>query len=82
MPGETVAIEGNLPVALGAGLDLYLAWNISVATGDAAQGAMALAIDNVRFEGSLPEVPETRHRIYVDNQTTWDAIGLYAWGDA
>ncbi|MBD5338386.1 MAG: DUF4886 domain-containing protein [Bacteroides sp.] len=82
VPGETVAVEGNLPVALGAGLDLYLAWNISVATGDAAQGAMALAIDNVRFEGSLPEVPETRHRIYVDNQTTWDAIGLYAWGDA
>lgn len=82
VPGETVAVEGVLPVSLGAGLDIYLAWNISVASGDAAQGAMALAIDNVSFTASLPEVPDTNHRIYVDNQTTWDAIGLYAWGDS
>lgn len=82
VPGETIPVSGILPVSLGAGLDIYLAWNISVATGDAAQGAMALAIDNVRFEGTLPEVPVTKHRIYVDNRTTWDAIGLYAWGDA
>lgn len=82
VPGETYPMEAVLPVSLGAGLDLYLAWNISVASGDAAQGAPALAIDNVRFEGSLPEVPETLYRIYVDNATTWDAIGLYAWGDS
>lgn len=82
VPGETIPVEGTLPIGLGAGLDIYLAWNISVASGDAANGAMALAIDNVKLEGSLPEVPDTRHRIYVDNQTSWDAIGLYAWGDS
>ncbi|MDE6287590.1 MAG: DUF4886 domain-containing protein [Muribaculaceae bacterium] len=82
VPGETVTVSGTLPIALGAGLDIYLAWNISVATGDAAQGAMALAIDNVKFDCELPEVPDTNHRIYVENNTTWDAIGLYAWGDS
>lgn len=82
VPGEVVPVEGTLPVELGAGLDLYLAWNISVASGDAAQGAQALGIDNVRFTGSLPEVPETLYNIYVYNKTTWDAIGLYAWGDS
>lgn len=81
-PGEVVEVTGTLPVSLGAGMDIYLAWNISVASGDAAQGAMALAIDNVRLEGHLPEVPETIYKIYVDNGTTWDALGLYAWGDA
>lgn len=81
VPGEVIPVEGVLPVGLGGGMDLYLAWNISVASGDAAQGAMALGIDNVKFEGQLPEVPQTDHRIYVDNRTSWDAIGLYAWGD-
>ena len=81
VPGETIAVNGTLPVALPAGIDLYLAWNISVASGSAAQGAMALAIDNVSFEAKLPEVPVTKYRIYVDNRTTWDSIGVYAWGD-
>lgn len=79
VPGETVAVEGILPISVGAGLDIYLAWNISVASGDAANGAMALAIDNVTIEGTLPEVPETIHRIYVDNRTSWDALGVYAY---
>lgn len=82
VPGEIFPVSGVLPVDLGSGLDLYLAWNISVASGDAAQGAMALGIDNVSFKGQLPEVPTTDHRIYVDNQTTWNALGLYAWGDS
>lgn len=81
VPGETVAVEGTLPISVGAGLDIYLAWNISVASGDAANGAMALGIDNVTFEGELPEVPETIHRIYVDNQTSWDALGVYAYNN-
>lgn len=81
VPGETVAVEGTLPISVGAGLDIYLAWNISVASGDAANGAMALGIDNVIFEGELPEVPETIHRIYVDNQTSWDALGVYAYNN-
>ncbi len=82
VPGETVTVAGTLPISLGAGLDIYLAWNISVASGDAAQGAMALAIDNVTFDCELPEVPVTNHRIYVENNTSWDAVGLYAWGDS
>lgn len=82
VPGEVIPVEGVLPIEFGAGIDIFLAWNISVASGDAAQGAMALAIDNVRFEGELPVVPQTKHCIYVDNRTTWDALGLYAWGDS
>lgn len=82
VPGETHTVSATLPFELGAGMDVYLAWNISVASGDAAQGAMALAIDNVSLAGQLPEIPETSHRIYVDNRTSWDAIGLYAWGDS
>lgn len=82
VPGEVRQVKALLPVDLAPGVDVYLAWNISVATGDAAQGAMALAIDNVAVSASLPEVPVTKHRIYVDNRTTWDALGLYAYGDS
>ena len=82
VPGETRTVSATLPVNLGSGMDLFLAWNISVASGSDAQAAMALAIDNVSFVGSLPEIPETNHRIYVDNRTTWAATGLYAWGDS
>lgn len=82
VPGETIVVEGTLPVNFGPGLDLFLAWNISVASGDAAQGAMALAIDNIAFEAQRPPVPQTAHRIYVDDQTSWNALGLYAWGDS
>lgn len=82
VPGETVNVSAVLPFNIGAGLDLYLAWDISVASGSAAQGAMALAIDNVEIAGNLPEVPQTRHHIYVENKTSWDALGLYAWGDS
>ena len=39
-------------------------------------------IDPSTYTGDTPEPPvgET-HYIYVDNQTGWDAIALYAWGD-
>lgn len=82
VPGDVRKVEGALPIDLAPGVDVYLAWNISVASGDAAQGAMALAIDNVAVSASLPEVPVTKHRIYVDNRTTWTALGLYAYGDS
>ena len=80
-PGKTVNVEGTLPVKLERSCDLFLAWNISVASGDAAQGAMALGIDNVSLSGELPVIPEAKHYVYVDDKTEWDAIGLYAWGD-
>ncbi len=82
VPGETVHVSGTLPTVAQAGCDLYLAWNISVASGDAAQAAMALGIDNVSFAGSLPPVPTAQHYIYALDHTSWEALGLYAWGDS
>lgn len=81
VPGDVKTVEATLPVNFGGNMDLYLAWNISVASGTDASGAMALAIDNVRIEGVAPAVPEYKYHIYVDDQTTYPSLGLYAWGD-
>ena len=82
VPGETVPVSGVLGTNLSRGCDLYLAWNISVASGDAAQGAMALGIDDFSISGELPKIPDAQHYIFVNDQTGWDALGLYAWGDS
>ena len=82
VPGATVAVSHELGTDLARGCDLYLAWNISVASGTAAQGAMAIGIDDFQVSGSLPVIPESKHYVFVDDQTTWDAMGLYAWGDS
>ena len=82
VPGETVPVNAMLGTKLARGCDLYLAWNISVASGDAAQGAMALAIDDFTIKGELPKIPVSQHYIFVNDQTGWDALGLYAWGDS
>ncbi len=82
VPGETVAVSDVLDVPISRGCDLYLAWNITVASGDAAQAAMAIGIDDFSVSGELPTIPESKHYIYVDDQTGWDALGLYAWGDS
>jgi hypothetical protein len=82
VPGDVVPVSGVLPNKLSRGCDLYLAWNISVASGDAAQGAMALGIDDFAISGELPKIPESQHYIFVNDQTGWDALGLYAWGDS
>ena len=82
VPGEVVPVSGVLPTVISRGCDLYLAWNISVASGDAAQGAMALGIDDFAISGELPKIPASQHYIFVDDQTGWDALGLYAWGDS
>ncbi|MBQ9575576.1 MAG: hypothetical protein IJV11_01725 [Muribaculaceae bacterium] len=82
VPGETVAVSAVLPTVLSRGCDLYLAWNISVASGTAAQGAMALGIDDFTISGELPKIPASRHYVFVNDQTGWDALGLYAWGDS
>ncbi|MBR5725367.1 MAG: hypothetical protein IKX56_01385 [Muribaculaceae bacterium] len=82
VPGENVAVSGQLGTKISRGCDLYLAWNISVASGDAAQGAMALSIDDFRISGELPKIPESQHYIFVNDETGWDALGLYAWGDS
>ena len=82
VPGETVPVSAILPTKLARGCDLYLAWNISVASGDAAQGAMALSIDDFSISGELPKIPASQHYIFVNDKTGWDALGLYAWGDS
>lgn len=81
VPGEVITVSDMLDTVLGRGCDLYLAWNISVTSGTDAQAAMALAIDNFSISGSLPEIPEAKHYIYVEDNTGWDSLGLYAWGD-
>lgn len=47
VPDGTQSINGGLMRKLSAGDNLYLAWNYSVAMGTDAQGAQALALDNV-----------------------------------
>ena len=81
VPGEVVPVNAVLNTEISRGCDLYLAWNITVASGTAAQGAMALGIDDFCISGELPKIPESQHYIFVDDQTGWDALGLYAWGD-
>ena len=82
VPGETVPVSAVLPAKLSRGCDLYLAWNITVASGTAAQGAMALGIDDFAISGELPKIPASQHYIFVNDETGWDALGLYAWGDS
>ena len=47
-PGDSRSIEGALITSLESGKDFYLAWNLTVASGTAANGAQALAVDNVK----------------------------------
>lgn len=82
VPGETVAVSATLPTNIARGCDLYLAWNISVASGTAAASAMALAIDNFSIAGELPSIPAAKHYVYAEDKTGWNALGLYAWGDS
>jgi hypothetical protein len=70
-----------LNAKLQPGVDFYLAWNITVTSGDNAAGAMALAIDNFQLKGELPAIPTAKHYIYAIDETGYDALGLYAWGD-
>ena len=48
-PGVSISIKKDLDVTIASGKDLYLAWNLSVASGTAANGAQALALDNVEI---------------------------------
>lgn len=80
VPGEVIPVSAVLNAKMQPGVDFYLAWNITVASGDAANNAMALAIDNFKLTGELPAVPTAKHYIYVIDETGYDALGLYAWG--
>jgi hypothetical protein len=82
VPGETVSVAGMLPAKISRGCDLYLAWNIGVASGTTCNAAMALGIDDFSISGELPKIPAAAHYIFVNDRTGWDALGLYAWGDS
>jgi hypothetical protein len=82
VPGEVALVNAVLPAKLSRGCDLYLAWNISVASGTTCNAAMALGIDDFTITGELPKIPDSQHYIFVNDQTGWDALGLYAWGDS
>ena len=49
-PGDSKNVNANLNVGIKAGEELYLAWNLSVASGTAANAAQALSLDNVSIE--------------------------------
>ncbi|MDE5901648.1 MAG: hypothetical protein K2H21_00340, partial [Muribaculaceae bacterium] len=81
VPIETKSVSASLPVGLRPGCDLYLAWNISVSSGSECQGAPALAIDNVSLSAVAEEIPTYDWYIFVEDNTGYDALGLYAYGD-
>ena len=82
VPGQVVQVKDMLDTKIQHGCDFYLAWNISVASGTNCASAMALAIDNFKLEAQLPEIPTAKHYIYAIDETGYDALGLYAWGDS
>ena len=81
VPGDVRNVSAVLNATMQPGVDFYLAWNITVSSGDNAASAMALAIDNFQLTGELPAVPIAKHYIYAIDETGYDALGLYAWGD-
>lgn len=58
IPGTTVSVSHELPTSIAAGADLYLAWNISVATGTTCNAAQALAIDNVSLKATATAIED------------------------
>lgn len=82
VPGFTQHMEADFVYHFAAGTDLYLCWSISTSAGDNCASAPCLAIDNVNLEFVESATPEAAHYIYVNDQTGWPTLGLYAWGDS
>ena len=82
VPCQTVHVEGTVAHKFAAGTDLYFAWSSSVTSGDNCASAPALAIDNVSLEAVPASIPTAAHYLYVDDQTGWETISVYAYGDA
>ena len=81
VPIETKEVKGKLQQAMVSGAELFLAWNISVTSGTDCSGAPALAIDDVTLNANLEEIPVYDYYIYIANETDYEYVGLYAWGD-
>ena len=60
-------------VDVAAGSDLYLAWNISVASGSSPNKAMGLAIDNVVIDATFASQDQSCY-IYVEDVTKWSSL--------
>lgn len=82
VPAAVSHISGKLNYEFVAGTDLYLCWSISTSAGDNCASAPCLAIDNVSIQCNVPSMPVSAHYIYVDDQTGYETLALYAWGDA
>lgn len=82
VPGFTQHVEADLVCHFAAGTELYLCWSISTSAGDNCASAPCLAIDNVNLEFVAEALPEAAHYIYVDDQSGWDCISVYAYGTA
>ncbi len=82
VPGFVQHVEADLVYHFAAGTDLFLCWSICTSTGTVCQSAPCLAIDNVSLEFVKAAAPEAAHYIYVNDQTGWATLGLYAYGDS
>lgn len=82
VPGFTQHVEADLVYHFAAGTDLYLCWSISTSAGENCAAAPCLAIDNVNLEFVPAAVPEAAHYLYVEDQTGWDCLAVYAFGDS
>ena len=74
VPISTTPITGKqLMVDLAAGGDLYLAWNISVASGSSPNKAMGLSLDNIVIDATFASQDQSCY-IYVEDVTKWSAL--------
>ena len=74
VPISTTTVSGKqLKVDIPAGKDLYLAWNISVASGSSPNKAMGLAIDDVIIDATFASQDQAAY-IYVEDVTKWSAL--------
>ena len=74
VPISTTAIaDRQLKVDVAAGSDIYLAWNISVASGSSPNKAMGLSIDNVVIDATFASQDLSCY-IYVEDVTKWAAL--------
>ncbi len=81
VPISTVNVTGKtLKTTVAAGDDLYLAWNISVASGTSPDKAMGLALDNIEIEASFAGESSV-FTVYAEDATRWGALLLNTGGE-
>ena len=82
VPISTTALTNKqLKVDVAAGSDIYLAWNISVASGTSPNKAMGLSIDNVVIDATFASQDQSCY-IYVEDVTKWSNMYMAVDGGA